>query len=268
MKQASYVYDTASECEKVRLRTRDTGTRTNRDIALEGVRLGEVRSILDVGCGTGVLGFHLLELAPSAALVGLDIAATMVEEARRNIPEGRSCRFIQGSAYDMPFERASFDLVASQYVLQHLAEPVIALKEMRRVTKVGSMAMIFEWDDRVNFSYPPLPSELDALLEAKNLLIELRGGDRSIGRKLYHHLRAAGWCDISVKIIPSILQGPAERDFKAARLSFQQLKPQILQAGLLSEHVFEAGLQQFESYYRGDVFCVLFFFAAFARNSG
>ncbi len=264
--RSHYVYDAASECEKVRLRTRDVGTRASRSIALEGIRLGEVRSVLDVGCGTGVVGFHLLELAPSATLVGLDSAPAMLDEARRNAPAGRACRFVRGSAYHLPFQEASFDLVASQYVLEHLTDPVSALQEMRRVTQAGGRAMIFEWDDRANFSYPPLPSELDALFAAKNALIEIKGGDRSIGRKLYHHLSAAGWKDINVKIVPSVLQGPADRDFVSARLSFRQLKLQMLEAGLISERVFERGVQQFESYYRGDVFCVLFFFAAFARN--
>lgn len=266
MKKAHYVYDAASEREKTRLQTRDRGTRVKRDIALTAVRLKEVRSILDVGCGTGVLGFHLLELAPSAELIGLDIAAPMIEEARKNAPRDRSCRFIQGSTYDIPFEQARFDLVACQYLLQYLAEPVSALREMRRVAEPGGTAVVFEWDDRVNSSYPELPPELGTLFEAKNLLVELNGGDRSIGRKLYHHLKAAGWKDITIEIIPTVLQGPADRDFPAARLSFRQLKPGMLKAGLISEQVFEVGMQQLQSYYRDDIFSVVFFFAGFATN--
>lgn len=268
--QQSYVYDPKSDCEKTRLQLRDKKTKSRRAVALEGVRFEGIHRILDVGCGTGVVGFDLLSFVPSGHLIGLDLEHSILHAARDNTPTGSSCSFVTGDAYALPFGEASFDLVACQYLLEHLAEPVRALEEMRRVSRPGAQAIVFEYDDRANFSYPPIPRELEALLQAKIALIERKGGDRSIGRKLYHLLHSAGWADIEVKVIHDVWQGPADRRaaLESAYLSFTQLRPQLIEEALISEQTFEAGLEQLYSYYQGDVFSVAFFFAAFARNPG
>jgi SAM-dependent methyltransferase len=237
---------------------------------LEGVAFEGIRSILDVGCGTGVVGFDLLTLIPAARLVGLDIEPSVLRVAARNMPGGRSGGFVAGDVFTLPFRRTSFDLVACQYVLQHLGHPVAALEEMRRICRPGGRAIVFEYDDRTGFSYPPPPEELQALFRAKVALIERRGGDRSIGRKLYHLLRSAGWTGIDVKIVPDVWQGPADRRsaLDSAYLSFTQLKPQLIAEGLISEQTYRIGLEQLYDYYQGEVFSVIFFFAAFAENPG
>jgi SAM-dependent methyltransferase len=190
--------------------------------------------------------------------------------ARANLPDGRSGSFVAGDLFNSPFRRASFDLEVCQYVLQHLSQPAKALEEMGRVCRPGGQAIIFEYDDKTGFSYPPSPAELQALFQAKIALIEREGGDRSIGRKLYHLLRAAGWTDIDVKIIPDIWQGPAERKsaLDSACLSFTQLRPKLLAENLISAETFRVGLEQLYDYYQGEIFSVVFFFAAFAMNPG
>jgi ubiquinone/menaquinone biosynthesis C-methylase UbiE len=268
--QSSYVYDPKTDCERARIRAREKQTKTQRAAALEGVGFTGVDRILDVGCGTGVVGFDLLKLMPSARLVGLDIEPSMLQVAKGNLPAGRKGAFITGDVFDLPFRPAGFDLVACQYVLQHLGQPVKALEEMRRVCRPGGQAIIFEYDDRSGFSYPPPPAELQALFQAKIDLIERKGGDRSIGRKLYHLLRLAGWSEIDVRIIPDIWQGSAERKsaLDSAYLSFTQLEPKLIAEGLISERTLHIGLEQLYNYYQGEVFSVVFFFAAFAMNPG
>lgn len=268
--QSSYVYDPKSDYEKTRLQVRDKKTKSRRAVALEGMKFEGVGRILDIGCGTGVVGFDLLSFVPSAHLIGLDLEHSILHTTVDNIPAGSLCSFVTGDAYALPFGEASFDPVACQYLLQHLADPVRALREMRCVSRPGGQAVIFEYDDRANFSYPPMPRGLENLLQAKIALIKRKGGDRSIGRKLYHHLQSAGWVDIKIRIIHDIWQGPADRHsaLESAYLSFTQLRPQLIEEGLISEQTFEIGLEQLYSYYQGDVFSVVFFFAAFARNPG
>ncbi len=266
----SYVYDPKSDCEKARTREREKKTKNQRAAALEGVSLKGIHKILDVGCGTGVVGIDLVNLIPSALLVGLDIEYSILQVAKGNIPAGIGSSFASGDAFNLPFNKTSFDLVACQYVLQHLNQPVRALEEMRRVSRPRGQVIIFEFDDRTGFSYPAPPRELDELFQAKIALIERKGGDRSIGRKLYHLLFTAGWIDIEIKIIPDIWQGSADRRgaLESTYLSFTQLKPQLLAEKLISESAFDAGLKQLYDYYQGEIFSVIFFFAAFAKNPG
>jgi ubiquinone/menaquinone biosynthesis C-methylase UbiE len=269
--KSSYVYNPKSDCEIARTVEREKKTKAQRAIALDDVKFEGISKILDVGCGTGVVGIDLLNLIPSAQLLfGLDIEPSVLQAAREKIPNGKEGNFIAGNAYDLPFRQSSFDLVACQYVLQHLSQPVKALSEMRRVSRVGGEVIIFEFDDRTGFSYPPAPKELQELFRAKIELIERKGGDRSIGRKLYHLLRLAGWAEIEVKIISDIWQGAADRknSLESAYLSFIQLKPQLIAENLISEKSFQVGLNQLYDYYQSEMFSVLFFFAAFAKNPG
>lgn len=84
--KSSYVYDPKSDCEKARTRERERKTKTQRAAALDGVKFEGICKILDVGCGTGVVGFDLLDLIPSAELVGIDIEPSILRVAKENIP--------------------------------------------------------------------------------------------------------------------------------------------------------------------------------------
>jgi ubiquinone/menaquinone biosynthesis C-methylase UbiE len=93
--------------------------------------LGEgLTPVLDVGCGEGELARHL----PHGAWIGLDSSAEMLSRA----PEPAT----QGDACALPFPDASFGSVALLYVLYHLAEPVRALAEARRVLSPGGLVAV------------------------------------------------------------------------------------------------------------------------------
>ncbi len=84
--------------------------------------------VLDLGCGTGRLGALL---AGRARVVGLDVSHAMLARAsaRARSPAG----LVQGSAFRLPFPDASFDAVASGFVLRNLHDLGRAFREMARV---------------------------------------------------------------------------------------------------------------------------------------
>jgi hypothetical protein len=114
-----------------------------------------------------------------------------------------------------------------------------------------------------------MPPQLDRLFAAKVNLVRSKGGDRFIGRKLYHLVSSAGWTSVEVRIIHDIWQGPADRraQLRGTELSMREIKPQLLAQGHLSEDDFAAGVRQLYEYFCGDVFSVVFYFAAFASNN-
>lgn len=89
-------------------------------------------SVLDVGCGEGVVTERLAERLRPVEVLGVDADdARLGEEWRaRNAP---NLSFATGSAYNLPFDDGSFDLVCALEVLEHLEQPRYALDEMRRV---------------------------------------------------------------------------------------------------------------------------------------
>jgi ubiquinone/menaquinone biosynthesis C-methylase UbiE len=267
-RRASYVYDPTSDSERERIQARERKTRSRRAVALGQRQFPAVSVILDVGCGTGVVGYDLLQRLAGAHLIGVDIEPSILHTAKDKAPPNQRAQFVTGDAYRLPFGQEAFDLVACQYLLQHLSDPAAALKEMKRVCKASEQIIIFEHDDRADFSFPPRPPELEALFQAKAALIERHGGDRSIGRKLYHLLQAAGWSEIEVKVVHDTWQGPGDRRaaLASAELSFLQLKSRMVDEGFIDLATFDEGIKQLFIYYQGEVFSVAFFFAGFARK--
>ncbi|AFZ34376.1 Methyltransferase type 11 [Stanieria cyanosphaera PCC 7437] len=95
----------------------------------------DVKSILDVGSGTGRAICYIQKYRPDINIVGIE----PVEELRRiGYSKGISQKnLIYGDATKLQFETAEFDLVCEFGVLHHLRKPELAVSEMIRVAKKG-----------------------------------------------------------------------------------------------------------------------------------
>ena len=90
----------------------------------------EYGSVLEVGCGPGDLATRILP--PQVDYLGIDIDEAEIETARNRYPQ---LTFQVGSAYELPLESNSFDLVIACEVLEHLEDPAKALAEIDRGAK-------------------------------------------------------------------------------------------------------------------------------------
>ena len=108
---------------------------SNRYYAMLARRYGpDSGRVLEVGCGLG----HLLGwLASEYHVVGADINAWALLQARYNVPQGNFCLL---TAEDLSaFTSNSFQIVISKHVLEHLANPVSSIAEMSRVLAPGGV---------------------------------------------------------------------------------------------------------------------------------
>lgn len=102
--------------------------------------------VLDVGCGTGAFAARLAGQNPRQAVVGVDLSAGMLAEARRKLADAPNARFVQAPATRLPFDDGAFDVVVSASALHYVPEPAEALREAARVLAPGGRLVLLDWD--------------------------------------------------------------------------------------------------------------------------
>ena len=100
----------------------------------EAVRETGASSVLDVGCGEGVVTERIAKLLPGARVVGLDVEDPGLAEEWQARASG-NLSFEPGSAYSLPHEDHSFDVVSAFEVFEHLERPEEGLGELARVAR-------------------------------------------------------------------------------------------------------------------------------------
>jgi ubiquinone/menaquinone biosynthesis C-methylase UbiE len=109
---------------------------------VEAAQLRDGQAVLDVATGTGVaLEAALAVVGPSGLVIGGDVSPNMLEVARKrlaNLP----VRLAHFDAHDLPFADGSFDAVICQLGLMFFDDPERALREFRRVLRMGGRAAV------------------------------------------------------------------------------------------------------------------------------
>ena len=121
------------------------------DILIErsGIRPG--MAALEIGCGSGAFTTFVARAVGDEGVVhALDIQPAMLQQLRRKLerPENRDIHNIhlhQASAYDLPFDDETLDLVYMITVLPEIPDPRRALAEARRALKPGGILAVTEF---------------------------------------------------------------------------------------------------------------------------
>ena len=106
-----------------------------------GVRQGQ--RALDVGCGPGALTGELVERLGAGAVCAIDPSDSFVAAARARFPD---VEVRSGAAERLPFPDDAFDVTLAQLVVHFMADPVVGLAEMARVTRPGGVVAACVWD--------------------------------------------------------------------------------------------------------------------------
>ena len=91
--------------------------------------LEDMSSVLDVGCGTGVMFELIREKRPDLDYLGIDVTAQFVAAARERFP-AEAARFREGSLYDLDRLPGEFDAVLCRHILEHLPDYAPAVQRM------------------------------------------------------------------------------------------------------------------------------------------
>ncbi|GAB3662962.1 class I SAM-dependent methyltransferase [Streptomyces sparsus] len=153
--------------------------------------------LLDVGCGPGTITVDLAELVAPGRVAAVDAAPDALAAARAAAGERgvRGIEFSRGDVHRLDFPDDSFDVVHAHQVLQHVTDPVAALREMRRVCRPGGVVAARDADYSAMTWYPSLPA-MDAWLELYGRVARAGGGEPDAGRRLLAWAEQAGFSDV------------------------------------------------------------------------
>jgi len=100
-------------------------------------------TVLEAGCGSGLISLELARKRNLKRLVLLDIHEDILEKARNNFNKFKiNAEFMLGDVQNLPFRNESFDLVFNEGVIEHLDDMERGVKEMARVSKKYVICLI------------------------------------------------------------------------------------------------------------------------------
>ena len=185
---------------------------------LESGRLKEDSRVLDIGCGPATITCDFAALASKGQVIGIETNNDVLEKARE-VAKSRNLSNIEfqvGDIHALNFPDASFDVVHVHQVLQHIPDPVQALREMLRVTKPGGVVASKTADLETLATYP----DNDGLLAEWNALhmsvARGVGGQPDAGRKVLSWAKAAGAKETKLTASVLCLSTPEGRHFWAS----------------------------------------------------
>jgi len=207
--------------------------------------------LLDCGCGPGTITLGLAAVVTPGEVVGLDIAPVQIERAAALAAEQGvgNARFETGDVYALPFPDASFDSVYANALLQHLSDPVRALREFRRVLRPGGIAAIRDPDWGTWIIEPATPL-LDLLRDLRLRLYAHNGSDASYARHLRRLLLEAGFAQAEC-YASAMSRGTLDRVRENARNHAEEMRvfgPTMIAAGLADAATVEAVVEELRAW--------------------
>lgn len=120
------------------------------DQYLDAMSIDTVKSVLDLGCGTGVAARAIIRRPGfTGKVLGIDRSSFLVRAATRFAEdEGVASRveFRVGDTHSLALSDSAFDAIIAHTLISHVDEPLTVLKEARRIVRSGGMLGIFDGD--------------------------------------------------------------------------------------------------------------------------
>jgi len=195
-------------------------------------------TVLDVGCGPGTITVDIAARVAPGRVRGIEPVPEPLEHARAHAAGQAGVEFTLGDVYalDEPdaTDDSGYDVVHAHQVLQHLTDPVAALREMLRVCRPDGVVGVRDADYAAMAWYPADPL-FDRWLEIYHAVARANGAEPDAGRRLLPWARAAGAADIVPTASVWCYATPADRQWWggmwADRILRSAITPQAIDGG-------------------------------------
>lgn len=190
-------------------------------------------TILDVGCGPGTITADLARIVAPGNVLGIDQSDEVVAQAAIDNLEP-NLRFCTGDIYELDAGQ-SFDVVHAHQVLQHVSDPVAALRSMGAA---GRLVAARDSDYQA-MTWHPTNAGLEDWLELYRTIARRNGGEPDAGRHLLAWAQAAGFTDVTPSASVWCFATPEERAWWgglwAERMTSSSIAEQARAEGLASD---------------------------------
>jgi ubiquinone/menaquinone biosynthesis C-methylase UbiE len=233
----SYVLAVGSEgAQRLRLLGKAAWPNTRR--FLQRLKPQKGWRCLDVGCGVGTVTARLAKR--TGYCLGVDREAHFLASAVRR--PGCEYQNLDLAALSTLSER--YDLVYARYVLSHQSDPAAVLESMLQVCRPGGIVAV-EDVDFAGHTWHPDCRAMGRYIDLYERLVQSRGGDPRLGRKLIALFRQAGLRDIEAQ--PTLTLDPTAA---VAPLTLSHIGGAAVAAGLITEGELAELVMQLDRYAR------------------
>jgi SAM-dependent methyltransferase len=197
-------------------------------------------SLLDIGSGPGTITADLAVRVAPGRVTALETSEAVLQHTKDEVVRRglSTVDFVVGDVLALDFPAATFDVVHAHQVLQHVADPVAALREMIRVCRPGGVVAARD-GDYGGFVWYPGNSGLDRWNELYHQAARANGGEPDAGRHLLSWAHAAGGRDVRASSSTWCYFDPASRaewgGTWAERIVSSDIAVQLLSSGMASE---------------------------------
>ncbi|MGE0087219.1 MAG: methyltransferase domain-containing protein [Desulfococcaceae bacterium] len=222
--------------------------------------------ILEAGCGVGAQTVFLAANNPEAGITSIDISENSLAKAKETVHKMgiTNVVFQKADIFDMPFEAESFDHIFLCFVLEHLENPLAALKNLTKYLRKGGSLTVIE-GDHGSFYCHPQTKEASRAVQCLVDIQAMTGGNALIGRQLYPLLKHAGMQDVRVspRMVysdaskPALVEGFVKNTFTAMVAGVRE---QALKLKMMDKSAWDRGIADLMNTAGPDgTFCYTFF---------
>lgn len=208
-------------------------------------------SLLDVGCGPGTITADLAALVAPGEVTAVEPTEEALAPARRTLSDRNvpNIRLRTADVHALGFTDGSFDVVHAHQVLQHVHDPVPALREMRRVCAPDGVVAARDADYAAMTWFPEVPA-LDEWLALYRRIARHNSGEPDAGRRLLSWAREAGFSRVRASASTWCYATPAEREWWGGSWSRRILESAIAEQAVSYGYATRTDLERISAGWR------------------
>lgn len=210
-----------------------------------GINLEFCKNLLEVGCGVGAQTQILCRRFPDLKVTGVDLSGAQLAVAKKILKDQITSKRVslkKQNAMNLALPKKDYDAAFLCWFLEHVPDPLAALKKVRRHLKKGSKIYCTEVFNQTLFMEPYSPAYLKYWFEFNDLQYEIKGHP-FVGAQLGHLLKEAGFTDVHTEIRPLHFDSREPEKRAAFTEYFYQIlvsaEPALLKAGRVDRKLIE-----------------------------